>query len=65
MTGQQARGDERAADAARAAHEQRLKLNRSVRETRDALTSTTGLKPAYDHELLRLYAEALAMPKRL
>ena len=57
MTGQQARGDERAADAARAAHEQRLKLNRSVRETRDALTSTTGLKPAYDHELLRLYAE--------
>jgi two-component system cell cycle sensor histidine kinase PleC len=57
MTGQTARGDERAAEAARLAHEQRLKLNRSVRETRDALTSTTGIKPAYDYELLRLYAE--------
>jgi two-component system cell cycle sensor histidine kinase PleC len=57
MAGHQARGDERAADAARVAHEQRLKLNRSVRETRDHLTSTSGFKPAYDHELLRLYAE--------
>jgi len=57
MAGQAARGDERAADAARAAHEQRLRLSRSVRETRDRLTSTTGIKPAYDHELLRLYAE--------
>jgi len=57
MAGQHARGDERAADAARAAHEQRLRLNRSVRETRDALTSTTGIKPAYDYELLKLYAE--------
>jgi two-component system cell cycle sensor histidine kinase PleC len=57
MTGQTARGDERAAEAARLAHEQRLKLNRSVRETRDALTSTSGIKPAYDYELLRLYAE--------
>ncbi len=57
MAGQEARGDERAADAARVAHERRLRLSRSVRETRDRLTSTTGIKPAYDHELLRLYAE--------
>jgi len=57
MAGQEARGDELAADAARVAHERRLRLSRSVRETRDRLTSTTGIKPAYDHELLRLYAE--------
>ena len=57
MAGQEARGDERAADAARVAHERRLRLSRSVRETRDRLTSTSGFKPAYDHELLRLYAE--------
>ena len=57
MAGQEARGDELAADAARVAHERRLRLSRSVRETRDRLTSTSGFKPAYDHELLRLYAE--------
>jgi len=57
MAGQEARGDELAADAARVAHERRLRLSRSVRETRDRLTSTSGIKPAYDHELLRLYAE--------
>ena len=57
MTGQEARGDELAADAARMAHERRLRLSRSVRETRDRLTSTSGIKPAYDYELLRLYAE--------
>ena len=57
MAGQEARGDELAADAARVAHERRLRLSRSVRETRDRLTSTTGFKPDYDHELLRLYAE--------
>ncbi|MCW5680580.1 MAG: HAMP domain-containing histidine kinase [Xanthobacteraceae bacterium] len=52
-----ARGDEQAADAARAAHERRLRLNRSVRDARDVLTSTSGVKPAFDYELLRLYAE--------
>jgi len=57
MGGYEARGDERAADAARVTHEQRLTLSRSIRETRDRLTSTTGIKPAYDYELLRLYAE--------
>ncbi len=57
MTGHEARGDEYAADAARAAHERRLRLTRSVRETRDLLTSTAGVKPAFDHELLRVYAE--------
>ena len=57
MTGQDARGDEYAADAARAAHERRLRLNRSVRDARDVLTSTNGLRPALDHELLRVYAE--------
>ena len=57
MTGHDARGDEYAADAARAAHERRLRLTRSVRETRDLLTSTGGVKSAFDHELLRVYAE--------
>src|SRR5258708_11366353 len=57
MGGEEAGGDEVAADAARVAHERRLRLSRSVRETRDRLTSTSGFKPAYDHELLRLYAE--------
>jgi two-component system cell cycle sensor histidine kinase PleC len=57
MMSYSARGDETAADAARAAHERRLKLSRSVRETRDLLTSTSGVKPAFDYELLRLYAE--------
>ncbi|MEX2128464.1 MAG: HAMP domain-containing sensor histidine kinase [Xanthobacteraceae bacterium] len=57
MTGHEARGDEYAADAARAAHERRLRLTRSVREARDVLTSTSGIKPALDHELLRVYAE--------
>ena len=57
MTGHDARGDEYAADAARAAHEQRLRLSRSVRDARDVLTSTSGIKPALDHELLRVYAE--------
>jgi len=52
-----ARGDERAAESARAAHERRLLLARSVRETRDQLTSVSGTQPAFDHELLRLYAE--------
>lgn len=57
MTSYDARGDEYAADAARAAHERRLRLTRSVRETRDLLTSTGSLKPAFDYELLRVYAE--------
>jgi two-component system cell cycle sensor histidine kinase PleC len=57
MAGHDARGDEFAADAARAAHERRLRLTRSVRETRDTLTSSSGLKPAFEHELLRVYAE--------
>ena len=52
-----ARGDERAAEAARAAHERRLLLARSVRDARDQLTSVSGVRPAFDHELLRLYAE--------
>jgi two-component system cell cycle sensor histidine kinase PleC len=56
MGGYPARGDERAAEAARAAHERRLLLARSVRDARDQLTSYSG-KPAFDHELLRLYAE--------
>jgi len=49
--------EERAAQATRAAHERRLKLARSVRDVRDQLTSTSGVKPAFDYELLRLYAE--------
>lgn len=57
MMSYSARGDETAADAARAAHERRLMLNRSVREARDVLTSTSGVKPAFNYELLRLYAE--------
>src|SRR6202521_3618538 len=52
-----ARGDDRAAEAARAAHERRLLLARSVRDARDQLTSVSGVRPAFDHELLRLYAE--------
>jgi two-component system cell cycle sensor histidine kinase PleC len=57
MTGQDARGDEYAADAARAAHARRLRLSRSVRDARNALTSASGIRPALDHELLRVYAE--------
>ncbi|MCC6948465.1 MAG: sensor histidine kinase [Bradyrhizobiaceae bacterium] len=57
MPWQDARGDQYAAEAARAAHERRRKLTRSVREVRDALTSTGGIKPALDYELLRVYAE--------
>jgi two-component system cell cycle sensor histidine kinase PleC len=57
MPGRDLRGDEYAADAARAAHERRLRLMRSVREARDALTSAGGIKPALDYELLRVYAE--------
>jgi len=57
MTAYDARGDEYATDAARAAHERRLRLTRSVREARDTLTSTGGIKPAFDYELLRVYAE--------
>src|SRR5690606_20937492 len=29
-----------------------------VREARDRLTSTTGTRPAFDHELLRQYAQS-------
>jgi two-component system, cell cycle sensor histidine kinase PleC len=57
MTGHDSRGDEYAADAARAAHERRLRLTRSVREVRDVLTSNGGIRPALDYELLRVYAE--------
>ena len=57
MKSHSARGDETAADAARVAHERRLMLNRSVRDARDVLTSTSGVKPAFHYELLRLYAE--------
>jgi two-component system cell cycle sensor histidine kinase PleC len=49
--------DERTAAATKAAHERKLKLARSVREMRDQLTSTSGVKPAFDYELLKLYAE--------
>jgi hypothetical protein len=54
MTGYDSRGDEYAADAARAAHERRLRLTRSVRDARDVLTSTGGIRPALDYELLRV-----------
>jgi two-component system cell cycle sensor histidine kinase PleC len=57
MTGNDSRGDEYAADAARAAHERRLRISRSVREARDVLTSTGGIRPALDYELLRVYAD--------
>src|SRR5690606_9848859 len=57
MTGYDSRGDEYAADAARAAHARRLRLTRSVRETRETLTSSGGIRPALDYELLRVYAE--------
>jgi len=57
MPGQDARGHQDAAEAARAAHERRLKLSRSMREVRTALTSRDGIKPALDYELLRVYAE--------
>lgn len=57
MTGYDHRGDEYAADAARAAHERRLRLTRSVREARETLTSGSGIRPALDYELLRVYAE--------
>jgi two-component system cell cycle sensor histidine kinase PleC len=57
MMAYSSRGDETAADAARVAHERRTRLNRSVRDARDVLTSTSGVKPAFDYELLRLYAE--------
>lgn len=57
MPGHEMRGDEYAAEAARAAHERRLRLTRSVREARDALTSGGGIKPALDYELLRVYAQ--------
>ena len=49
--------EERAAVATKAEHERRLKLARSVRDVRDLLTSSSGVKPAFDYELLRLYAE--------
>ncbi len=45
-----ASGDKETADRRRAA------LQR-VREARDRLTSTTGTRPAFDYELLRLYAQ--------
>jgi two-component system, cell cycle sensor histidine kinase PleC len=57
MAGYDSRGDEYAADAARAAHARRLRLTRSVRETREALTSSGGVRPALDYELLRVYAD--------
>jgi two-component system, cell cycle sensor histidine kinase PleC len=57
MTGDDSRGDEYAADAARAAHARRLRLTRSVREAREVLTSSGGIRPALDYELLRVYAE--------
>jgi two-component system cell cycle sensor histidine kinase PleC len=49
--------EERTAVATKAEHERRLKLARSVRDVRDLLTSSSGVKPAFDYELLRLYAE--------
>src|SRR5262249_30321661 len=42
-------------DRASAAH-RRFTAQR-VREARDRLTSTTGTRPAFDHELLRLFAQ--------
>ena len=50
--------EERTAMATKAEHERRLKLARSVvRDARELLTSSSGVKLAFDHELLRLYAE--------
>src|SRR5437899_6144160 len=44
-----------AADKAGTTH-RRLTAQR-VREARDRLTSTTGTRPAFDYELLRLFAQ--------
>jgi hypothetical protein len=50
--------EERTAMATKAEHERRLKLARSVvRDARELLTSSSGVKLAFDYELLRLYAE--------
>src|SRR3982750_2925733 len=43
------------ADKSAAAH--RRAALKSVREARDRLTSTTGTRPAFDYELLRLFAQ--------
>ncbi|WP_029353753.1 HAMP domain-containing sensor histidine kinase [Bosea sp. 117] len=40
-----------------ASAERRAHVSRSVREVRDRLTSTTGSRPAYDHELIRLFVD--------
>src|ERR1700758_1045015 len=42
--------------AASASH--RRAAQQRVREARDRLTSTSGTRPAFDHELLRQYAQA-------
>lgn len=44
------------ATTARAASN-RAEVGRSVREVRDRLTSSTGTRPAYDHELIRLFVD--------
>src|SRR2546430_17536458 len=43
------------ADKASATH--RRHTTQRVREARDRLTSTTGTRPAFDYELLRLFAQ--------
>src|ERR1700742_3705164 len=45
------------ADAADAAPRMRRAAAQRVREARDRLTSTSGTRPAFDHELLRQYAQ--------
>ncbi|MFK8252040.1 sensor histidine kinase [Ancylobacter terrae] len=47
----------RAREADGAATERRSHVSRSVREARDRLTSTSGTRPAYDHELVRVYVD--------
>src|SRR5437762_9682076 len=48
---------EAAAASERAPAQRRRAIASQVREARDRLTSTTGMRPAFDYELLRLFAQ--------
>src|SRR5215212_7171850 len=48
---------ESAAPLAQPVRDRRRSTASRVREARDRLTSTTGTRPAFDYELLRLFAQ--------
>ena len=48
---------EREAGSEKEAVQRRRRAVQKVREARDRLTSTSGTRPAFDYELLRLFAQ--------